>query len=217
MGRKTVTVRKPKSPSEYICLYDGQEKEQQVLVVLDCPEAVLYVDYDGVVGNGVPMEAYHGHVRRWGIPSAMPEVIGELLDDLLPLAQRVVDDYESQWDGSNHVASFTDDARAALAEIDSRCMSWQPWSGDLVVPYAPDEWLAESVLRWTDEDGHLRSIEIDQVCTILADTPDSALELNAKNIEEAAKEDEPNIHFTRPVLRYLEELRDEVLEERRER
>ena len=86
--------------------YPGQTSPQPCYVELDCEAENLSADWNGELGNAVPLSVWHGHTRRWAIPALQAQAANSLLDEIAPLAQRVIDGYTSEWDGNNHVAGL---------------------------------------------------------------------------------------------------------------
>lgn len=117
-GRVTVAEV---SGNELHCRYPGQTSAQPCHVELDCESGALCAEYDTEIGNAVPMRVYHGHVQRWGIPALRARFANALLEEIAPLAERVVAGYDSEWNGHNNVATFDADATAAMAEIGDLC------------------------------------------------------------------------------------------------
>ena len=114
----SLTIKKIESIDELYRHYDRQSSSQGCYVELDCRDEVLTASYNAEIGNAVPSAVWHGHVQRWGIPLLTVDRCNDLLDDIAPLAEQVIDGYESVWDGNNNVARFDDDAREAIDEID---------------------------------------------------------------------------------------------------
>lgn len=101
--------------------YPGQTSPQPCYVELDCRTGALSASYSGEIGNAVPAHVWHGHAQRWSIPALKGDAANALLEEIEPLAQRVVDGYSARWDGSNSVADFDEDAEAAREEIAALC------------------------------------------------------------------------------------------------
>jgi hypothetical protein len=101
--------------------YPRQTSPQDCYVQLDCETGKLLADWNGEIGNAVPVRVHHGHVQRWGIPALRDGAANALLEEIAPLAERVVAGYDSEWDGNNHVAAFDDDASEAIVEISALC------------------------------------------------------------------------------------------------
>ena len=129
--------------NDLFCQYSGQFQQQDCFVELDCGSGILRAAYNCEIGNAVPFSVWHGHDRRYCIPCLTADAANSLLEELAPLAQRVVDGYTSEWDGSNHVARFTEDARLAEEEIEAAIEShhFRFDDGDLVGCMEAGDWL----------------------------------------------------------------------------
>jgi hypothetical protein len=102
--------------------YVNQTNPQPAYVKLDCDRAELNAVSDGLIGGGMEVEEYHKRTLRWDVCNNLTgSAVVELLDEIAPLAQRVVNGYSSVWDGHNHVGRYTDDAAEAAAEIEKMC------------------------------------------------------------------------------------------------
>lgn len=99
--------------------YQGEQSPQPCHIELDLRDGELSADYDAEIGNAVPMSVWHGIVRRWGIPCVTAESANQLMRDIAPLAQRVLDGATIEWDGNNNVGVLTVDAQAAEEELSS--------------------------------------------------------------------------------------------------
>lgn len=113
----TLTVQKTES---LYCKYAGQHAPQGCHLELD-GDAVR-ANYDEF-GNGTPIKVWNGQVKRWSLPCLRPAVVDTLIQDLLPLLERVAEGLEIYWDGNNHRGRFSDDASEASEEIDSECQA----------------------------------------------------------------------------------------------
>lgn len=103
------------------CRYPRQTEPQGCHVELDCESRRLRAAFDVEIGNAVPMRVYHQRALRWGIPAMKADAANVLLASIVPLAERVVAGYSCEWDGSNHVGRYSDDAEGACDEIESLC------------------------------------------------------------------------------------------------
>ena len=77
-------------------------------------------------GDGsVSMDVYHGHIRYIGgiEPSITGDGLRDLLTDIAPYVQRVIDAYTPVYDGDRVVARYTDDFADACYEIERVCES----------------------------------------------------------------------------------------------
>ncbi len=68
-----------------------------------------------------PARVHHRRTLRWAIPVLTAESANELLDELAPLAARVLAGADVEWDGNNHVGVLDADAQDAADEIAARC------------------------------------------------------------------------------------------------
>lgn len=85
---------------------------------MDCRDGHLTADWNAEIGNAIPSSVYHRHVLRFRVRNDLTcKRVNELLKQIAPLAERVVDGYTSEWDGSNMVGQFTDDADIACETI----------------------------------------------------------------------------------------------------
>jgi len=128
--------------------YPRQDAEQAAFIELDLRNETLCGNWNAEIGNAVPFSVYHGHERNYSIPAtANGEAINELLDTLLPLAEKLLDTYESAWDGNNHVAHFQGSAPEIEQEIESTISDWARDLPEVTVIYDWDEWF-ENETSW---------------------------------------------------------------------
>lgn len=139
----TVSIHPVSTTDSLHCHYDRQTNAQPCFIELDCETGRLCADYNGEIGNAIPMSVYHGHDQRWGIPALTAAAANALLQEIAPIAQRVVDGYESEWDGNNMVARFNDDAHAAIDEIVDLCQA-AGGEGYEIVEWDVGDWMDSS-------------------------------------------------------------------------
>lgn len=213
--KMNVSIQKINSVDELHCHYDRQTSAQPCYVSLDCETGILTASYNAEIGNSVPADVYHGHTRRYGIPLLTPTATNDLLENIAPLAQRVVDGYESVWNGNNHVARLNGDATEADEEIERLCDECEPDDSNSVV----QEWDAgdylDGVMCFRDEDddqcrwNKLHHATIDgygEKIVINADTTDSEL----SDIEDTIKSDcDDNNVVLNGLSKYLDDIRDQ--------
>jgi hypothetical protein len=173
--------------------YPGQNKPQDCYIELDLKNETLTADWNGEIGNAIPMDVYHGHTRRYAIPCLLMDAANNLLDDIAPLAERVITGYESKWDGNNHVATLDDDAQQAEAEIEKTCETEMEQADETntVQMWDAEEWLYDSKSE-------------------TAGKTDEELEKMAADYENQAESE--NIHLDSNVLDILKKWRDEQAE-----
>lgn len=173
------------------CHYERQTERQGCYIELDCKTGIMAASYNAEIGNAIPFSVYHGHDRRWGIPCLTADAANELMEEIAPLAQRVLDGYESHWDGNNHVAALTDDAQQAETEIEAEIETLRVDEHNGVSEWDAASWLAE----W------------DRLDIITAKTTDE--ELNAMEEEADGTAEVENIVLL-GTGRWLREKRDEL-------
>ena len=113
-----ITILRETEPARLFCLYRGQQSTQGTYVELNCRDGLLRADYNPVIGSGGPRAGWHGHDRRYSIPLLQMDTVNVLMEEILPLAQRVVDGYEAVWDGHNYIAQLSEDTMDAEDEIE---------------------------------------------------------------------------------------------------
>jgi hypothetical protein len=120
-AKVTVKHLDPADAAALHCHYEGQTSAQDCFVELDTRDGELTADYDANIGGGYPASVYHRLVLRWTVPTLTAQAANELLDELAPLAARVLAGAEQEWDGNNIVGTLGADARDAADEIAARC------------------------------------------------------------------------------------------------
>ncbi len=128
-------------------IYPGQQQPQAAYLELNCRDGQFSATYNAGIGDGIPSNVWHGHVRRYAAPLLQGDAANGLLAELSDVAQRVLDGYESVWDGRNIVARFSSDAQDAEAVIQDRLDNGN--DGDLLQWADARNWLyaAEEDIR----------------------------------------------------------------------
>lgn len=186
----TIEIIKLTDWDELHCWYHGQTSPQGCYIELDCRNNSLAACYNHEIGNAIPFSLYHGHDRRYGIPCITADAANDLMEELLPLAERVVAGYRSEWDGHNHVARLDADAIAAEEEIE-RMIAERDFENDGVSTWDASEWLDGSDLP------------------ITAATTDEEIAAMAYDIEEEASCERIILIAT---VKYLERRREDLAE-----
>lgn len=195
----TLTVKHVADRNDLHCQYPGQTSAQPCYVELDCESATLRAAYNPEIGNGIPFAVHHGRTLRWSIAALTADVANALLDELAPLAQRVVDGFEAVWDGNNMVGQLDADASAASEEIDETIRRGYDRS-------SADEHDTVSVWQACDWYGPLGSTSVQcRELGITADTTDDQLAEIERRENGNAEGAEIEGHG-----RYLAELRSEA-------
>lgn len=185
--------------SEYHPLYwkhDGASEPEIAYVYLDCEHRHLGADCGG--GSG-PRE-WNGHILTWspredsGHMSVLPgKEINKMLDEIAPLAEKLCDAYDTDWDGRNIIAKYpgTSGVQEKIVEI-IESKVWCAWegpdnNGGLAGPWDAGDWLGNIEKRTEDEDGN-DVVEIDGYGTIRAETTDEQITAMTKQIEAEAND-----------------------------
>src|SRR5690606_3180787 len=121
----TVKIRPVTEPAALYRRYEGSHRPQSAYVALDLTNGALYADYWGT--NGTPMGVWLGQVRTWSIPPLVADAANELLREIAPLAQRILDGatIETGSRTGAPVGVLNDDAMAAEREIGKIIESWR--------------------------------------------------------------------------------------------
>lgn len=130
----TLTIR-PLNPDDPMVLYHhypGQVSRQDAYIALDLDNGTMWADWDAEIGNAVPESVWHNRVIRYPIPPVQPATANALMQEIAPLAQRVLDGSWIEWDGSNHVGHLNAHAQSAeeemeliLREVESDVHVWE--------------------------------------------------------------------------------------------
>ena len=118
-----ITITEVKTRDELYCRYSGQSKPQGVYIGLDLEKGLMWAESDPEIGGAVPAHVWHGITRRYSFGNVPTmETANSLMEQIRPLAERVVAGAEVAWDGSNFVGKLDADAETAedeiMAEID---------------------------------------------------------------------------------------------------
>ena len=198
-------------PTELFVQYHGQSEPQPAYIELDTQEGSLHATYDGEIGGAVPFTVYHGLDRRYGIPVLTAEAANRVMQEIAPLADRVIAGTKVEWDGRNNVAILNEDAQGAEEEIEEflGLPSQEHGYGD-----EPNQGFADSDLVgvW-DINGATNGSEVDDY-DITADTTDDRLEeIEQEILADLAACGESSVVVCPGLDDYLRELRDDLAEE----
>lgn len=112
------------APAALFDLYPGQQAPQDAYIALSIEDEAMWAESNGEIGNAVPFDVYHRLTLRWYLEPIQAEAANELMDELLPLAERVIDGASVKWDGNNNVGAYTEDASDAIHEIERIVNDW---------------------------------------------------------------------------------------------
>lgn len=105
------------SPTELYRHYKSETEAQPAYIELDLRHGTLLADWDAETGNGKPATVVYGLERRYSIPVLTGDAANRVMEEIRPMAERVLADWEEEWDGNNTIARLGEDAQAAEAEI----------------------------------------------------------------------------------------------------
>lgn len=192
----------PVSGTELHRHYAGQTSPQDCYVSLDCASGRLSAGHNPEIGNAVTAREYHGHIQAWSIPAMREEPANELLEEIAPIAERVVAGYTSEWDGSNRVAAFDEDAQAAIGEIAALCEAAERDAESTALRvWDAGEWLTAS--------GNTSRAQVREELGITAETTDEELAAIETRVEEEAV-DCAEVDALEGTRRFLRVLRDDA-------
>ena len=189
--------------------YDGQTEAQPAYIELDLREGTLLATYNAEVGPPYarPFTVAYGFERRYGIPALTAEAANRLMKEIAPLAERMLADWNEEWDGNNMVARLGKDAQAAEEEIEEKLGS-NLSTDDLRYQFESDDLGVE----W-DIDGAVNGSEVDDY-GITADTTDERLEeIEQQILSDLADCGEGSVVVCHGLDDYLKELRDGLADE----
>jgi hypothetical protein len=202
----TATIRKCTEPTELYRHYAGQTDPQGAHIALDLETGAMWADYNAEVGNGRPEDVYHGRTRRYGIPLLTGDAANALMAELLPLAQRVLNGSDIDWnDRGNKVATLNDDAAAAEAEIDARLGN--DGVGPVDAYFTPDQLVGV----W-DIDGAVNGQEISEHGITPATTDERLGEIEQQILTDLAGCGEHTVAVCPGLNEYLRGLRKQTTE-----
>lgn len=127
MSKVTVETGNLNSETPLYGKFQGQSRHQDAYIELDCENEYISADYSGEIGNAVPSKVYHRHILRFDItPYLNRKTIIVFLNSILPIAQEIVDGYDSEYNGHNNVGVFTDEAEEAITKLEWMCRDIEP-------------------------------------------------------------------------------------------
>lgn len=193
-----ITITALTEVDELLCHYPGQTSPQDCFLELDPKEGTVRCGYSGEVGNAVPVAVYNRRILRWRIPVLRDTAANRLMADLVPLFVRIVDGYDTEWNGSDTVGVLDEDAQKAMDAVIVACDTDWPETAIVQVSDAAD-WYAALGSR-TAQAAHLG---------ITSETTDDQLAAIVETEETAAKNWATPV-ILREVSKYLESLRDDA-------
>lgn len=151
--------------------------------------------------NMIPSPIWHSIDHQWVVPSLPRAEANELLEDLEPILRRIADGTGTRWDGSNHVGQITDDAEAAIEELETELA-------------ARESALLDARSRIMTAENYFAALsdsELAEILEITAETSEISLGKLAAVEVEAALSD--YVLDAGDVVTYLLDLRDRLRQE----
>ena len=122
-------TRLPRRVTDFRCHYRTQINAQPGGIEVDPEERIMQAFVNTEI-NGTPCDVWHGRRFWFCLPDPMSTSVrelAELMRNLKPLAQRICDGYESEWNGNNFVGRLNADAQAAYDEMQQRVEYYYPY------------------------------------------------------------------------------------------
>lgn len=199
----TITIRRVETDTELHRHYDGQYEQQPCSINLDLEDGELWCDYNANIGGGYSMSVFHRRTLSLSIPCLTGEAANDLMEEVAPIAQRVLDGASIEWDGNNNVGVLNESAQAAYDEFETVVRQWAEDPGTPTVSTVDaDDWYS----------GHDPSEELG----LTADTTDDELEAMEPIAEADIKQFAEGVVVVRGLDRFLSGLRDQKRQEVRE-
>jgi transcriptional regulator with XRE-family HTH domain len=198
-------------PTELYRHYNGETEPQPAYIELDTQAGTLHASYNAEIGTAVPETVHHGLDRRYGIPLLTADAANRVMEEIAPLAERIVAGTEAVWNGESTVAELDEDAMAAEEEIE----------GLLGLPSLNGGYFSDSSQGFPDKDligvwdlgGTVNGQEASEY-DITADTTDARLDEIAQAIlDDLQKCGEHPVAVCPGLDDYLKELRDGLADE----
>lgn len=181
------------------CQFGGQYEAQDCYVWIDPGAREMGAEYNAEIGNAVPMPVWHHLMLRFSIPVLTADAANSLLEELEPLARRICDGFETEWDGSNWVGEYDNDAEAASAEIERICQETLGDYDSHVQVWEAAEWFSDGMRDAAKTFGVTASTTDDE----LAEICDTAL--TAAHGE--------GVHVLRRLEQYFDDVRQMLRDE----
>jgi len=115
----TLSILPVKHLGDLLDIYPNETKPQACFIALDLRTGRMSAQTNPEIGNAVPMDVWHGLVRRYYLPGPpLAKAANALMQDIADHAQAILDHAEVIWDGSNNVV-----------RTHERTCEYAPWSG----------------------------------------------------------------------------------------
>jgi hypothetical protein len=100
----TLSILPVRHHADLLAIYPNQYEPQDCFIELDLSSGRMSAQTNPEIGNAVPVDVWHGLVRRYYVPGPpTPAAANALMEDISSHAQIILDHAEVIWDGSNNV------------------------------------------------------------------------------------------------------------------
>lgn len=197
----TVTIIPVVEATELYRHEQGQSGPQEVQLHLDIATGSLVAAYTPRGDEtSIPKSVYHHRGVLWTIPCLTGDAANRLMAEAAPLAQRIVDGTEIEWDGANHLGIQNADAQEAIEMIAALIETYDD-PADTIQELSGDEYY---------DDGPDAARETLGITTATTDD-------DLARITEEAAADALTCRVVVPDLRdYLDQLREDLRDQERE-
>lgn len=191
---QTFTLPEETDRLAYAYLTSDSGSYERTYLILDWGARRIRIEWRPKSQNAVTFYEWHGHQTALVLP---PNVDARRLVEWLADHQAdltaIADGYESAWDGSNHVARFSEAARAALEDIEIDAS--HRWDDELALPDGEGVWAAS---EWLYDSRHEH---------VNADSTDAEIEQTAVRLDAEALAEGKRVEGT---IEYLQSVREEL-------
>jgi len=188
---KIVKIKLPdkNNPLPLYCKYNGQVYPRSGRLIFNVEGRKIEFDHYSETGDGITLHEYHGHTICNSIDEMLSfNDIKQLAKDILPIAERIISGYSCKWNGCNHIAVYTDDAKVAMEELRRICSETDSTSNFSV-------WDTEEWFFWEQPENLIKRIKENGIDCLAEELRKEALEQNViledvekylkKNLEES--------------------------------
>lgn len=174
-----VTITPVEKVDELYLRYPAEFEAQPVDLELDTRTGRLACAADPNIGGGTTFDHHHRLILSARIPALTAEAANTLMAQIEPLAQRVVNGADQEWNGNSHVGVFTADAIAAWDEIEEICAGTvgdaeAGYGGNIVTEWRVEDWFTEGAEVTRESLGITADTTNDQVAAIAAEQVETA-------------------------------------------
>jgi hypothetical protein len=114
----TITILQLEEKTDLFCFYPRESSPQTCFLKLDIRNGELTADYDPEIGvNHCTRAEQDRLILTWPIPCLTKEAGNQLLQETAPLANEILAGADIEWNGQNHVGTFTEAAAAAIETV----------------------------------------------------------------------------------------------------